>query len=165
MREEGLAPPSSSLIVERIHARQGSLGPLFIVVGGQTVGSVDDGATAILQLPPGKCEVWIQANWYKSDIVQVDLEEDQARELACGMKPLITNPFFRFFEREFIFVATPVALVAFWVPAVTRFIEDHLAVEFLGIIFLALFGFVVNLPKLFFAAPEQQGLSCSQIPL
>ncbi len=52
-----------------------------------------------------------------------------------------------------MYIATPVALVAFYVPAVTRFIERHFAAELLAIIFLGLLGFYLSLPRLFSRRP------------
>jgi hypothetical protein len=83
----------------------------------------------------------------------MDLAAGGFRHLVCGMKPLIQNRFFRFFEWKMMYIATPVALVAFCVPAVSRFIERHFAAEFLSIIFLGFLGFYLSLPRLFSRRP------------
>jgi hypothetical protein len=101
----------------------------------------------------GRHEVFIKVNHMVSDVIEVDLAVGEIVHLACGIKPLVQNRFFRLLEKKMIYIAVPVALVAVSVPAVTRFIERHLAAEFLSIVFLGLLGFLMSLPRLFSRKP------------
>ena len=100
--------------------------PVVIFLDALPLGTVDAGAGIEFPILAGIHEIHVKFDFYKSDIVRIDLPEGESIRLACGMKPLITNRFFRIFEKKFLYFATPLALIAFAIPGVVQFIEKYL---------------------------------------
>jgi hypothetical protein len=88
-----------------------------------------------------------------SEVIDVELTSGEVVHLACGMKPLIRNRLFRFFEFKLKYIVSPAAVAAFFVPTVRPFIENHFQVEIIMVASLGLLGFYVSLPRAFSRRP------------
>jgi hypothetical protein len=143
----------AAVLVEWIPERRGPLAWFDVYVDDRPVWSVTGERLSAVTVSEGRHRIFIKVNHMVSDVIELDLAGGEFVHLTCGMKPLVQNRFFRFFEWKLMYIATPSALVAFYVPAVTRFIERHFAAELLAIIFLGLLGFYLSLPRLFSRRP------------
>ncbi len=104
-------------------------------------------------VPAGRHQIFIELGRFRSEKVAVDLAGGEQAQLVCGPRPLVRSRFFRFFELKMMFVATPVAIAAFYIPSVMRVVERHFAAEFLAIIVLSQLGFLLSLPRYFSRKP------------
>ncbi|QEH34522.1 hypothetical protein OJF2_30620 [Aquisphaera giovannonii] len=138
----------AEVLIEWIPGRRGHLAVYDVHVDGRPVGRVNQERLVAVPVWEGRHQVFLQIGRLRSDVVELDLAGGEVVHLTCGLKPLIQNPFFRFFEAKMLFLAMPVAVAAYFVPPVMHFIERHLAVEFLGILFLWMLGFLVSLPRI-----------------
>ena len=139
----------AALFVEWIPERWGRVAWFDVYVDDRPVWSVPGERLSTVTVSEGRHQVFIKVNHMVSDVIEVDLSGGEVVHLACGMKPLVRNRFFRSCEWKLLYIATPVALVAFYIPAVKRFIERHFAAEFVAITLLGSLGFYLSLPRLF----------------
>ena len=149
----------AAFFIEWLPGERVQLATFDVYVDDQAVWTVTGERLTQMFAPEGRHRVFIKLNHMKSDVVEMDLVAGIYRHLVCGMKPLIQNRFFRFFEKKLKFVAIPVALVCFFIPAAMRFLQEHLAVEFMAIVFLGLLGFYAKASPAFLPPTGSYGLS------
>ncbi len=145
--------PLAAVLVEWVPERPGYLAWFDVYVDDQPIWTVTGQRVTPIITTEGPHRIFIKANHMKSDEVELHLVAGESCHLVCGMKPLIPKGFFWFFQMKFLFVAYPVAIVCFFVPAAKRFLLEHFEVEFLAIVVLGLLGFCVSLPRYFSRRP------------
>jgi hypothetical protein len=124
-----------------------------IHVDGQRVGGVRYADSTTNTLPAGPHSVSVKADWWASDIIRLDLQPGEHVRLVCGYKDLVQGRFFKAIEGKFLYFVLPFALVAYVSKDVVHFIERHLRVEFLAVVFLFCLGILLGLPRLFSRKP------------
>ena len=107
----------AAVFVEWVPNRFGRLAWFDVYVDDRPVWTVTGERLTPVITSEGQHRIFIKVNHMKSDEVELDLAAGGLCHLVCGMNPLIQNRFFRFFNMKFKFVAIPVALVCFFVPA------------------------------------------------
>jgi hypothetical protein len=118
---EPVGEPAIAL-VEWIPERRGPLAWFDVYVDDLPVWSVTGERLSAVTVPEGRHQVFIKVNHLVSGLIEVDLAGGEVVHLACGMKPLMRNRFFRFFDLKLRYIVCPAALAAVYVPAVMRFI-------------------------------------------
>jgi hypothetical protein len=143
----------AAVFVEWVPNRHGRRAWFDVYVDDRPVWTVTGERLTPVITSQGHHRIFIKANHMKSDEVELDLTAGAVRHVVCGMKPLIQNRFFRFFEMKLKFVAFPVAFACFFIPAAMRILKEHFAVEFFAILILGFLGFYVSLPRYFSRRP------------
>ncbi len=154
--EETVLEPTGEpavVFVEWVPIRRGHPGWFDVYVDDRPVWTVTGERLTQVIAPEGRHRIFIKANHMKSDEIEMDLAKTESRHLICGMKPLIQNRFFRFFELKFKVIAIPAAVACFFVPAAMRVLKDHYAVEFVAIVILGLLGIYASIPRAFSRRP------------
>jgi hypothetical protein len=127
--------------------------PLIVFLNERPVMTIGNASSVEIPVAAGRHEIFVQWSWYKSEILTLDQENRGYTGFECGVKPLITNRFFRFFYRKLFLVGVPVGIAASCFPPFKRFLVDHFVVEFLVIVALGSLALLLNLPKVFSRCP------------
>lgn len=154
--EEDVSEPAgepAAVFVEWFPDRRGHLAWFDVYVDDRPVWTVTGERLTPVIVSEGQHRIFIKVGHMKSDEVEVDLAAGGFHHLVCGMKPLIQNRFFRFFEMKLRFVAIPVAVVCFFVPAAMRILEERFAVEFFAILIIGFLGIYASMPRYFSRRP------------
>ena len=124
-----------------------------IYIDGRRVDTVRVGDSTTLVLSDGRHSIFIRAECWTSDIIELDLQRGEHVQLISAFKTLMHGRFFGAIERKVLYFVMPLALIAYASKDVVHFIERHLKVEFLAVTFLFCLGVFLNLPRLFSRRP------------
>ena len=152
VRQEPICEPAA-VCIQRSPDRFARLGELVVYVDNQPARTLQRGPLVNFLVPAGRHRIFIELGWFRSEKVAVDLAGGELAQLVCGPRRLVRSRFFRFFELKMMFVATPVAIAAFYIPSVMRVVQRHFAAEFLAIVFISQLGFLLSLPRCFSRKP------------
>jgi hypothetical protein len=143
----------ATVFVEWVPNRHGRLAWFDVYVDDRPVWTVTGERLTPVITSAGPHRIFIKANHMRSDEVELDLTAGAARHVVCGMKPLIQNRLFQFFEMKLKFLVLPAAVACFFIPAAMRVLKEYFAAEFIAILILGFLGFYVSLPRYFSRRP------------